>query len=121
MKSAKSWLRVNGTISRQALPARLFNSGCFAQILEGPQAAIEETFERIQQDDRHSDVALLEFASIPQRAFPNWSMAFVGASHSDSAHFGDIGAESGFDPSTITGERLHEILYSLTLEEEHAA
>ena len=101
--------------------ALMFNSGCFAQVLEGPQAAIEETFERIQQDDRHSDVSLLDFSPIPHRFFPNWSMAFVGASRTDDAQFSGIAAESGFDPSKMTGERLHEILYSLTLEEEKAA
>ncbi len=101
--------------------ALMFNSGCFAQVLEGPQAAIEETFERIQQDDRHSDVSLLDFSPITDRFFPNWSMAFVGASQADGAKFGGIADESGFDPSKMTGERLHEILYSLTLEEEKAA
>ncbi len=101
--------------------ALMFNSGCFAQVLEGPQAAIEATFERIQQDERHSDVSLLDFSSTPHRFFPNWSMAFVGASHADRAAFAQIGPQSGFDPSKMTGERLHEVLYALALEEEQAA
>ena len=101
--------------------ALMFNAGCFSQVLEGPQGEIETAFERIQQDERHSDVSLLEFSPIPHRSFPNWSMAFVGASQADGAKFGAIAHESGFDPSKLTGERLHEILYSLTLEEEQAA
>ena len=56
----------------------LFSTGCFAQVLEGPSAAVEATFERIQCDDRHNDVILLEAGSITERAFPNWSMAFTG-------------------------------------------
>ena len=101
--------------------ALMFNSGCFAQVLEGPQEAIEATFERIQQDDRHGDVSLLEFSPIPHRFFPNWSMAYVGASRAHGAQFDAIADESGFSPSRMTGERLHEMLYSLTLEEEQAA
>ena len=100
--------------------ALMFNAGCFAQVLEGPQAEIEATFERIQQDDRHGDVSLLDFSPIQRRSFPNWSMGYVGASQADGAKFAGIADESGFDPSKMTGERLHEILYSLTLEEEQA-
>ena len=56
----------------------LFSTGCFAQVLEGRSAAVEATFERIQCDDRHNDVILLEAAPITERAFPDWSMAFTG-------------------------------------------
>lgn len=43
--------------------ALMFSAGYFGQVLEGSQAAIEATFERIQQDPRHGDVSLLEFAA----------------------------------------------------------
>jgi hypothetical protein len=42
--------------------ALMFNAGCFAQVLEGPRVALENVFERIQQDDRHGDVSLLAFS-----------------------------------------------------------
>jgi len=56
----------------------LFSAGTFAQALEGPLAAIERTFERIQCDPRHDDVTVLQIAPIERRAFPDWSMAFAG-------------------------------------------
>ena len=37
----------------------MFSKGCFAQVLEGPMGAVTETFERIQQDERHGEVSLL--------------------------------------------------------------
>ena len=40
--------------------ALLFNSGYFAQVLEGPREAVEQIFEKIQRDDRHGDVTVLE-------------------------------------------------------------
>ena len=56
----------------------LFNDGCFAQVLEGPADAVEATFERIQCDDRHGEVTMLETGPIPARDFADWSMAFSG-------------------------------------------
>lgn len=101
--------------------ALMFNAGCFAQVLEGAPAAVEATFERIQQDERHGDVSLLGFGPAPGRSFPNWSMGFVGASEADAARYGAIGGASGFDPSRMSGERLHQTLFDLVMEEERAA
>jgi hypothetical protein len=58
--------------------ALLFSAGTFAQVLEGPLAAIERTFERIPCDARHDDVTVLQIAPVKRRAFPDWSMAFAG-------------------------------------------
>jgi hypothetical protein len=101
--------------------ALMFNAGCFAQVLEGPRDHVEAVFERIQQDDRHGEVSLLAFDPTPARAFETWSMGFVGASPQDSAHYGDLAKESGFDPAQMTGEALFETLHRLALEEERAA
>lgn len=101
--------------------ALMFNQGCFAQVLEGPQSAIEATFERIQQDARHGDVSLLAFGPAEARGFPVWSMAYIGASDTDKARFQDIAGESGFDLSRLTGERIFEVLHAMVLEEEQAA
>ncbi len=98
--------------------ALMFNAGWFGQVLEGPARAVEATFERIQCDDRHGDVALLQFAGVEQRAFPNWSMAFVGRSARHEDLFGDVATRSGFDFSRLQGERLFNVLHELLLREE---
>lgn len=99
--------------------ALMFNAGCFAQVLEGPQSEIEGTFERIQRDERHGDVSLLAFEPVGARAFDGWSMGFVGASVADAVRYGMVAQESGFDPARMTGEALFETLHRLALEEEH--
>ncbi|UAJ10613.1 BLUF domain-containing protein [Glacieibacterium megasporae] len=99
--------------------ALMFNSGCFAQVLEGPRSAVEEVFERIQQDDRHGDVSLLAFDPVPTRAFEDWSMGFVGASIGDAARYGVLVDSSGFDPARMDGDALFETLRGLAMEEEH--
>lgn len=101
--------------------ALMFNQGCFAQVLEGPQAAVEATFERIQQDVRHGDVSLLSFGPAEARGFPVWSMAYIGASDADATRYGTIAGASGFDLSRLGGERIFEVLHGLVLDEEQAA
>lgn len=101
--------------------ALMFNAGCFAQVLEGPSAAVEATFERIQQDERHGEVTLLAFDVVEDRLFTEWSMAYVGASEAAADRYGDVAAASGFDLARMTGDRLCAVLHGLALEEEAAA
>lgn len=100
--------------------ALMFNAGCFSQVLEGPQSAVEAAFERIQQDERHGEVSLLSLDRIEVRSFPNWAMGFVGLSDKNATRFASVGTSSGFDPSRLSGDDLHRILRDLTLEEEGA-
>lgn len=58
--------------------ALCLGDGCFAQVLEGPGAAVLDTFDRILADLRHRDVRLLEFVPIASRRFEGWNMAFSG-------------------------------------------
>lgn len=58
----------------------IFSDGCFAQVLEGPMDAVVAAFERIQCDERHSEVIVLRSGPIQARSFADWSMAFTGSS-----------------------------------------
>jgi hypothetical protein len=98
--------------------ALLFNSGCFVQVLEGSASAVSETFERIQWDERHSDVLVLDYSPVAARAFPDWSMSFVGMERSGQELFGDVSAASGFDPAHLTADQILSTLHRLVLEEE---
>lgn len=51
----------------------------FIQVLEGPSEAVERTFERICCDFRHEDVKLIDLVPVKERAFGEWSMAFLSA------------------------------------------
>lgn len=56
----------------------LYSAGCFAQVLEGPYDTVQDAFERIQCDARHSEVTVLQSGPVATRDFPDWSMAFTG-------------------------------------------
>lgn len=58
--------------------ALLFSAEAFVQALEGGMEAVEQVFERIQCDLRHTDVVVLEAGAVESRAFPGWSMAYGG-------------------------------------------
>jgi hypothetical protein len=49
----------------------------FVQVIEGPEAAVAETYDRIARDKRHSDVRKLLTREIRNRSFPEWSMMSV--------------------------------------------
>ena len=92
--------------------ALMFNSGCFAQILEGDQADVEATFERIQCDYRHSDVVILSYSSIDSRSFNDWSMAYIGQCSESNEAFEHIRSESNFDSSRLNGDHVFEMMKS---------
>ena len=101
--------------------ALLFNGGSFAQVLEGSRAAVETTFERIQRDPRHSDVAVLQCDPVAARGFPNWSMGFVGNSLRGKALWTEIAHLTHFDLSRLEGNVLFNTLLSILKEEEGEA
>ena len=46
----------------------------YLQMLEGPEEAVDATFNRIKKDDRHLEVTLLLRRPANTRLFPDWSM-----------------------------------------------
>jgi hypothetical protein len=99
--------------------ALLFNSGYFAQALEGPRLAIEQIFERIQRDPRHGDVTVLSSQTDGHRDFPEWSMAYVAPPGG--------GASAGMASGTLDTALLHPaasagevlgLLRSLVMQED---
>ena len=57
--------------------ALLYNDDCFAQVLEGPLGLVQQTFERIQCDERHADVVILDARHVETRMFGMWDMALA--------------------------------------------
>jgi hypothetical protein len=57
----------------------LHTPGNFFQVLEGEDTTLERLFERIQADERHTDVVRIIQEPIPRRAFGDWKMGYVEA------------------------------------------
>lgn len=65
--------------ARMDVTGILMTSGrLFYQILEGPTAHVDQIYQSILQDDRHSHVLVLESeGGVKKRFFPDWSMRMV--------------------------------------------
>lgn len=72
--------------AEEGLTGALFCSpNYFAQVLEGPEAAVNRAFERIRVDPRHAHVRLLHAGPTRLRSFPGWGMASAGILGADEA------------------------------------
>ncbi|OQW83136.1 MAG: hypothetical protein BVN30_07025 [Proteobacteria bacterium ST_bin16] len=91
--------------------ALMFNRECFAQVLEGAHDHIQETFERIQCDSRHTDVIVLDFEPVDTRRFSRWSMGYIGYDTRASKEFTQIQLATGFDVKQLSGERIYDLLH----------
>jgi hypothetical protein len=94
----------------------LFSEGCFAQVLEGPLDAVESAFERIQCDERHSDVTVLQSRPIATRDFPEWSMAFAGPGAASYPVAGTRMADA-FAAQSDDGDKLLDMLKAVIVRE----
>jgi hypothetical protein len=54
--------------------ALICRSDLYLQYLEGPSETIDETFDKIKQDDRHVEVKILKEGMHYERLFPRWAM-----------------------------------------------
>lgn len=63
-------LRVRGAL--------IFTERHFAQILEGPGAALDELMESIGHDPRHEQVTVIDRRAIDGYRFQDWSLAYWG-------------------------------------------
>ena len=92
----------------------LYSAGSFAQVLEGPLPAITQAFERIQSDERHSDVTVVQFGPAPSRAFGEWSML----SHVDARDGSAAAAlEAGLAGQTEAGAQILHFLQTVMLND----
>jgi two-component system chemotaxis response regulator CheB len=92
--------------------ALVCTSDHFAQLVEGPSAAVADLLRRIEQDDRHTDLTVLRMSAIAQRELPNWSMAYSGPSSYVAQQIEPLIGEIGeLHPARV--DRLHRLLVGL--------
>jgi hypothetical protein len=71
----------SGNADKGITGALMLYEDWFAQVLEGPQAAVEALYARIKADARHDGVRLNEAGPTPKRLFGKWAMAVVAEHH----------------------------------------
>lgn len=106
----------NNNAARGVTGALLFSPSVFAQVLEGPLEEVENTFERIQRDMRHEDVAVLESGYVSEREFPAWSMAFAGGAPHEEVNFQEFTLEHIAINRSVVAEQVSSLLHSLVVQ-----
>jgi hypothetical protein len=54
--------------------ALICRADLYLQLLEGPEAAVEAAYQRIQRDNRHLEIRLLSRRVVTERLFAGWAM-----------------------------------------------
>lgn len=56
----------------------MYHDRLFFQILEGEGRLVEQCYERICGDPRHSEISISMNETVEVRSFPDWLMGYVG-------------------------------------------
>ncbi len=90
-----------------------FNKTFFIQCLEGSRTAVNETYHRIQNDTRHTDVTLLSYHEIIEREFGEWSMAYMPQSKLSSPLNLKYSGTPTIDPYDISAQSAERLIVDL--------
>jgi hypothetical protein len=84
--------------------ALCFSEGVFIQVLEGGRTAVNQLYNRIASDDRHTDVVLLRYEEIDERRFAGWSMGQVNMARLNPALLLKYSECARLDPYAVSGK-----------------
>lgn len=59
--------------------ALIYENNKFGQVIEGLEKDINALWQKIQKDDRHKNVRLIDSKQISERSFSKWTMVFQGS------------------------------------------
>ena len=80
------------------------SGGIFIQALEGGRMAVNQLYNRIAADKRHTDVVLLSYEEIGERRFAGWSMGQVNMARLNPALLLKYSATAALDPYAVSGK-----------------
>lgn len=90
----------------------VMGEGRFLQVLEGPLAEVEATFERIRRDERHTDLVVIAQGPGERRMFRDWNMAHHQIVQADQTLLATAGL-SEFRPEALDEAGALRILATL--------
>jgi len=64
----------NNNTKSNVTGALICRSDLYLQLLEGPEDAVDQTFQKIQRDDRHLELHPLKEGKTDRRLFASWAM-----------------------------------------------
>ena len=65
-------------VALEVTGALMFVETHFAQVLEGPGAAVTTLMDSIRADPRHTNLTVIDTETLVRRRFARWTMAYAG-------------------------------------------
>ena len=81
-----------------------FSGGIFLQVLEGGRSAVNQLYNRIAADPRHTQVELLGYEEIGERRFAGWAMGQVDMARLNPALLLKYSECAKLDPYAVSGK-----------------
>ena len=88
----------------------IYDERWFAQVLEGAEAGLSPTFERILRDQRHSDVSLVTMQPVAERRYPDFAMSRLSRGEDNDDLFRHYCEDERFDPRQMRADRLADLI-----------
>ena len=96
-----------------------FSEGIFLQALEGGRSAVNQLYNRIVSDPRHSQVELLCYEEIGERRFAGWSMGQVNMGRLNPGLLLKYSERPTLDPYSVSGQvsmaLFHELMATASI------
>jgi hypothetical protein len=80
-----------------------YSGGIFLQVLEGGRSAVNQLYNRIAADPRHTQVELLSYEEIGERRFAGWAMGQVDMERLNPALLLKYSESATLDPYAVSG------------------
>ena len=93
----------------------------FVQVLEGPAEAVTATYQRIANDPRHRDIAVIESGPAPARQFSDWNMCARRISPADDAILARLALSEAMLGSLTAAQALALLLHVRDLQAQATA
>ena len=90
-----------------------FNNNYFIQCIEGSRESVNETYNKIVTDTRHSNIVIIEYCEIHSREFSSWDMAYVPATKNMGPINLKFSTSTEFNPYNIPGAAAFQMLLEL--------
>ena len=92
-----------------------FSNNFFFQCLEGEQDVVNQLYQNISTDPRHTNIQTLSVERIDQRRFSNWSMKYVATKDKVTSVLQQHG-KTDFNPYLFDAEMIEAVLSIFTDE-----
>ncbi len=82
----------------------------FLQWFEGESSKVNELYRSIVNDERHTDVRIVDYSEVPGRTFSDWNMAYIAGNDLTDDILFKYSPSWEFNPYNMSGEAICGLL-----------